>query len=67
MIKDINTGDYFENGKALIEWLNIDSNIESEMTLSINNCNTELDYIDFANEYILKENDGMLTHEYILI
>lgn len=67
MIKDIKTGDYFENGKALIEWLNIDSNIESEMTLSINSCKTELDYIDFANEYILKENDGMLTHEFILI
>ncbi len=66
MIKDLRDSEaFFKNGKDLVKWLNIDKDVEKDMTLSLDNCETDEDYVDFANEYILKENDGIATHIYV--
>lgn len=68
MIKDVRDREtYFQNGKELIEWLNIDNEIAAECTLSIEDCKTEQDYCDFANEYELKLNDGMMVREFEVV
>lgn len=68
MIKDVrDTELYFNNGKELIEWLNIDPEIAADIIPSLENCETDKDYVDFANEYILRENDGVMPHEFKII
>lgn len=68
MIKDLKDSElYFKNGKELIDWLAIDEEIEKDMILSLNHCENDEDYVEFANEYILKENDGVVTHEFKVV
>ncbi|MBQ1574196.1 MAG: hypothetical protein IIZ78_23980 [Clostridiales bacterium] len=68
MIKDLKDSElYFKNGKELINWLSIDEEIEKDMTLSLNHCEKDEDYVEFANEYILKENEGAMTHEFKIV
>jgi hypothetical protein len=67
MIKDKNTDIYFYSIEEFVNFLDIDPEIENECILSLDNCVTEQDYVDFANEYELKLNDGMMIHEYKVI
>jgi len=68
MIKDLRDSElYFNDGNELIHWLGIDKDVEKDMTLSLDSCETEHDYVEFANEYILKENDGVMTHEFKVV
>ena len=67
MIKDKSTDIYFYSIEEFVNFLAIDSEIENECTLSLDNCVTEQDYVNFANEYELKSNEGIMVHEYILI
>lgn len=68
MIKDLKDPELnFKNGKELIDWLAIDEEIEKDMILSLNHCENDEDYVEFANEYILKENDGIMTHEFKVV
>ena len=61
MIKDLKDPElYFKDSKELIKWLKIDD----DNAHLLNNCKTEEDYISFANEYILKVNDGIVTHDF---
>lgn len=67
MIKDRKNGDYFNSIDEFKNYLSIIPEIEEECTLSVAACVTEQDFVDFANEYELKANDGIMTHEYAVI
>lgn len=67
MIKDKSTDIYFYSIEEFVNFLDIDPEIENECTLSLDSCVTEQDYVDFANEYELTLNEGMMVHEYKVI
>lgn len=56
---------YFSSSKSFIDWLNIDNSIDTAIPLEI--CSTEQDYVDFANEYELKLNEGTAIHEWTIM
>ena len=67
MIKDKRTDIYFYSTEEFVNFLSIDPEIEKECTLSLKSCVTEQDFVDFCNEYELKENEGIMVHEYKVI
>jgi hypothetical protein len=67
MIKDKRSDDYFNTIEEFITYLGIDPEIENECTLSLKDCVTEQDYVDFANEYEFIFNAGVMVHEYKVI
>lgn len=65
MIKDIiDKENYFDDEKKLIEWLDVDTEIEKEMNISLSECKTVQDFVDFANEYTLIIDGGIQTHRF---
>lgn len=67
MIKDKRTDDYFNTIEEFINYLSIDPEIEKECDLSLKNCVTEQDYVNFGNEYEYKFNGGIMVHEYKVV
>jgi len=68
MIKDrLSNETYFTDTKKFIDWLNIDAEIAKQCILSVDDCKTEQDYCDFANEYELKLQDGAMVHDWAVL
>ena len=68
MIKDKRDGEtYFNTVEEFKSWLNVEEEIAEQCDLDINECKTEKEVVEFANEYEYVLGGGTIGREWVII